>query len=91
MVAEDRPVMDFLLADYTFLNGTLARHYGVPGPDGEEFVRVSLAERNDRTPDAGEHPDPDLESHTHLAGEAGQMGAGKPAGHAATASSSRGS
>ena len=42
IVAEDRPVMDFLLADYTFLNGTLSRHYGIPGPDGEEFVRVAL-------------------------------------------------
>lgn len=43
IVAEDRPVMDFLLADYTFLNDTLSRHYGVPGAEGEAFVRVSLS------------------------------------------------
>ncbi|MBN8248127.1 MAG: DUF1592 domain-containing protein, partial [Verrucomicrobia bacterium] len=43
IVTGDRPVMDFLLADYTFLNGTLSRHYGVPGAEGEAFVRVSLS------------------------------------------------
>ena len=59
IVAEDRPVMDFLLADYTFLIGTLARHYGVPGP-GRRGIRLPWRERNDRDSDAGEHPDPDL-------------------------------
>lgn len=43
VVSEDRPVMDFLLGEYTFLNGNLSRHYGIPGSDGDEFVRVSLA------------------------------------------------
>jgi Protein of unknown function (DUF1592)/Protein of unknown function (DUF1588)/Protein of unknown function (DUF1587)/Protein of unknown function (DUF1585)/Protein of unknown function (DUF1595)/Ca-dependent carbohydrate-binding module xylan-binding/Planctomycete cytochrome C len=43
VVSEDRPVMDFLLGDYTFLNGTLGRHYGIAGPDGDAFVKVSLA------------------------------------------------
>jgi len=43
IVHEDRPVSDFLLADYTFLNERLARHYGLPGVSGDEFVRVSLA------------------------------------------------
>ncbi|MBN9689653.1 MAG: DUF1592 domain-containing protein [Verrucomicrobia bacterium] len=42
IVAEDRPVMDFLLADYTFVNERLAKHYGLPGVTGDEFVRVSL-------------------------------------------------
>lgn len=42
IVSEDRPVMEFLLGDYTFLNGALARHYGIDGPAGEEFVKVSL-------------------------------------------------
>ncbi len=43
MVAEDRPVMDFLLADYTFVNERLAKHYGIPDVTGEDFVKVSLA------------------------------------------------
>jgi len=42
IVGEDRPVMDFLLGDYTFLNERLAKHYGIPGVTGDDFVRVSL-------------------------------------------------
>ena len=40
---EDRPVMDFLTADYTFVNERLALHYGLPGVAGPEFRKVSLA------------------------------------------------
>ncbi len=40
---EDRSVLDFLNADYTFLNDRLARHYGIGGVEGESFRRVSLA------------------------------------------------
>ncbi|MFM7817530.1 MAG: DUF1592 domain-containing protein, partial [Verrucomicrobiota bacterium] len=43
IVREDRPVMDFLLGDYTFVNARLAKHYGIAGVEGDEFVRVSLA------------------------------------------------
>jgi len=39
---EDRSVLDFLEADYTFLNERLARHYGIKGVEGEQFRRVSL-------------------------------------------------
>jgi hypothetical protein len=34
--------MDLLTADYTFVNGRLARHYGIPGIEGSEFRRVKL-------------------------------------------------
>ncbi len=40
---EDRPVLEFLDADYTFVNERLARHYGMRGILGEHFRRVSLA------------------------------------------------
>ena len=40
---EDRSVLEFLDADYTFVNERLARHYGIPGVTGEQFRRVSLA------------------------------------------------
>jgi hypothetical protein len=40
---EDRGVMEFLDADYTFVNERLARHYGISGVAGDEFRRVSLA------------------------------------------------
>lgn len=40
LIREDRPVWEVLGADYTFLNERLARHYGVPGVKGEEFVKT---------------------------------------------------
>lgn len=36
----DRPVTQLLDADYTFLNETLAKHYGVPGVTGPQWRRV---------------------------------------------------
>lgn len=36
----DRPVTAILSADYTFLNETLAKHYGIPGVSGEQWRRV---------------------------------------------------
>ncbi len=38
---EDRSILDFLDADFTFVNERLARHYGIPGIKGEKFQRVS--------------------------------------------------
>jgi hypothetical protein len=43
IVREDRSILEFLEADYTFVNERLARHYGIAGVRGEEFRRVSLA------------------------------------------------
>jgi hypothetical protein len=45
---DDRSVLDFLTADYTFLNERLARHYGVPGVYGSHFRRVTLADARRR-------------------------------------------
>jgi len=42
IMREDRSVLDFIKADYTFLNERLARHYGIAGVKGEAFQRVSL-------------------------------------------------
>jgi cytochrome c551/c552 len=42
IVRENRPVLDLLDADYTFVNERLAKHYGIPGVYGERFRRVSL-------------------------------------------------
>ena len=36
----DRPVREILDADHTFLNETLARHYGIPGVAGPQWRRV---------------------------------------------------
>jgi hypothetical protein len=37
------PATDILTADFTYLNGRLASHYGIAGPTGTDFVRVDLA------------------------------------------------
>lgn len=38
----NRPVTDFIAADYSFLNQRLAGHYGIPGVVGTAFRKVSL-------------------------------------------------
>jgi hypothetical protein len=43
---EDRPVLELLDSDYTFLNEPLAKHYGIDGVTGPEFRRVALKDRN---------------------------------------------
>jgi hypothetical protein len=50
VVRRDRPVLDFLYADHTFVNPVLARHYGVPDLDvrSNEWVRVDHANRYGR-------------------------------------------
>ena len=40
LVQEDRSLLEFLSADYTFLNERLAEHYGVPNIAGPQFRRV---------------------------------------------------
>lgn len=42
IIREDRSVLDFIDAPFTYLNGPLARHYGISGVNGEEFRRVNL-------------------------------------------------
>ncbi|MGE5246253.1 MAG: DUF1592 domain-containing protein [Betaproteobacteria bacterium] len=42
IVREDRSVLDLLTADYSFVNGRLAKHYGIPNVTGPEFRRVTL-------------------------------------------------
>ena len=42
IIRKDRSILDFIDAPFTYLNGPLARHYGIPGIDGEDFQRVEL-------------------------------------------------
>ena len=42
VLRENRPIGEFLSANYTFLNDVLARHYGIAGVTGSEFRRVEL-------------------------------------------------
>jgi mono/diheme cytochrome c family protein len=48
VLREDRSVLDFIKADYTFLNERLAKHYGIPNVLGSRFRRVTLAPESHR-------------------------------------------
>ncbi|MBE7503172.1 MAG: DUF1592 domain-containing protein [Verrucomicrobiales bacterium] len=42
ILREDRSVLEFLDADWTYVNARLARHYGLDEVEGDAFRRVSL-------------------------------------------------
>ena len=42
VVRENRSILDFLSADYTYLNQRLAEHYGIKGVNGTTFRKVQL-------------------------------------------------
>ncbi len=42
VMREDRSILDFIDSDYTFVNGPLAKHYGIDGVSGNDFRRVTL-------------------------------------------------
>jgi hypothetical protein len=42
IIHEDRSVLDFLDGKFTYVNGPLARYYGIRGVDGEQMQRVTL-------------------------------------------------
>jgi Protein of unknown function (DUF1592)/Protein of unknown function (DUF1588)/Protein of unknown function (DUF1585) len=42
IVREDRSILDFIDADFTFVNERLAKHYGITGVKGENFKQVTL-------------------------------------------------
>jgi hypothetical protein len=42
VVKQDRSILDFIDGKFTYLNARLARHYGIPGVEGDQFRRVDL-------------------------------------------------
>ena len=42
IIREDRSVLDFLSADFSYVNERLAQHYGIADVQGQEFRRVAL-------------------------------------------------
>ena len=44
IIRDDQSVIDFLDADYTYVNDRLAQHYGIPNIYGSHFRRVQLAD-----------------------------------------------
>ncbi len=45
VLLEDRPLIDLIQADYSFLNEGLANHYDIEGVHGVQFRRVALEDR----------------------------------------------
>jgi len=48
IMREDRSILDFLKANYTFVNERLAKHYGIPNVYGSRFRRVTFPEHSER-------------------------------------------
>jgi Protein of unknown function (DUF1592)/Protein of unknown function (DUF1588)/Protein of unknown function (DUF1587)/Protein of unknown function (DUF1585)/Protein of unknown function (DUF1595)/Planctomycete cytochrome C len=48
IVREDRPILELLTADYTFIDGRLARHYKIPNVVGNRFRRVAVTDETRR-------------------------------------------
>jgi len=46
LVRDDRPILDLVDADYTYLNEPLARHYGIKDVKGDAMRRVELKDPN---------------------------------------------
>jgi hypothetical protein len=44
IISDDRSILDFLTARFTFVNGRLAEHYGIDGIEGDEFQRINFAD-----------------------------------------------
>ncbi len=42
LIKEDRSILDFIDADYSFINETLAKHYGMAQIKGKDFRKVKL-------------------------------------------------
>ncbi len=45
VLKQDRPVLELITADYSFLNERLARHYGVSGVKGREFQKIAFSNK----------------------------------------------
>ncbi len=48
LLRSDRPVLDVVTADYTYLNERLALHYGIEGVTGDDFRRVQYPDSRRR-------------------------------------------
>jgi len=48
VLANDRSLLEFIDSDWTMLNERLARHYGIPGVEGNHFRKVMLPANSHR-------------------------------------------
>jgi len=81
VITEDKPIMELLTADYTFVNERLAKHYGIPNIRG--------IYRPPRTVGAGQHPHYHVGTQPYLAGHSRGMGDGSSAGDTTATATAR--
>ena len=48
ILAKDLPITNFIDSDFVMIDERLARHYGIPGVEGDEFRRVEVPEGVER-------------------------------------------
>ena len=87
VVRENRDVLELVDSNYTFVNETLAKHYGIDGVTGNATAprRVAGGQSAGRRADAGDVVGGDVESESHVAGEARAVYFGQHIGFAAAA------
>jgi hypothetical protein len=86
VIRENRSALDFLDADYTFLNQRLAEHYGIPGIYGTTFRKVSVDPKLRRGGLLGQASILTVTlQQPHLGGDARQVDLGKHSGRTAAA------
>ena len=84
MLRDNRPLAEFLDAKYTFLNERLAKFYGIPGVEGDDFRRVDLTtDQRGGLLGAGQCADSFKLSHAHLGRHPRQVHSEQHSGNAA--------
>ena len=90
IVHEDRSILELLNGTYTFLDERLAKLYGIPGIEGDEFRQVSLERLSaGGRADSGEHSHADVAADADLAGQTGKMDSGDIFGKCTASSAGR--
>ena len=81
---EDRPILDLIDCDYTFVNAKLAELYGIKGVTGNRNAQghTPQGQSSGRRLDSRRRPDGDLESRPDLAGQARAVHPGQHSGNA---------
>ena len=92
ILRRDSGIPRLIDADFTYLNETLARHYGIENVSGENFCRVCVDRRTTgRSFDFRGRVDGNLFPGLHLSRSARQVGAGDHAGRVSPTQCQRGS
>ena len=86
ILRNNRSVLELLDSDYTFVNETLARHYGIEGVTGDAIPEGGFGRSAARRcADAGQRSHADLQPQPDISGEARSVDLATDSGDAAAA------